>query len=58
MVIDFKRVPGKSSDFILKHTRAGQEMVTAEIEAAGFRKAEEIDLLKQNYMLRFGKVTR
>jgi predicted methyltransferase len=58
VVIDFVRVPGKSSDFILKHTRAGQEVFTAEIEAAGFQKLEEIPLLKQNYMLRFRKVSR
>jgi len=51
-------VPGKSSDFILKHTRAGQEVFTAEIEAAGFKKVEQIDLLKENYMLRFRKVAK
>jgi predicted methyltransferase len=58
IVIDFVRVPGKSSDFILKHTRAGQEVFTAEIEAAGFKQVEQIDLLKENYMLRFRKVAK
>ena len=57
-LIDFKRVPGVSSDWILSHVRAGQEMVTAEFEAAGFKKIEEIDLLKDNYTLRFRKVGR
>jgi len=58
VLIDFARIPGKSSDFILKHTRAGQEVFTAEIEAAGFKQVEQIDLLKQNYMLRFRKVAK
>ena len=57
-LVDFKRVPGVSSDWILNHVRAGQEVVTAEFEAAGFRKVEEIDLLKDNYSLRFRKVGR
>jgi len=57
-LIDFKRVPGVSSEWILNHVRAGQEVVAAEFEAAGFKKIEEIDLLKDNYTLRFRKVGR
>lgn len=57
-LIDFKRVPGVSSDWILNHVRAGQEVVTAELAAAGFKKVEEIDLLKDNYALRFRKIGR
>jgi predicted methyltransferase len=57
-LIDFKRVPGVSSDWILNHVRASQEVVTAEFEAAGFKKIEEIDLLKDNYTLRFRKTGR
>ncbi len=57
-LIDFKRVPGVSSDWILNHVRAGQEVVTAEFEAAGFKKVEEIPLLKDNYTLHFRKVGR
>lgn len=57
-LIDFKRIPGVSSDWILNHVRAGQEVVTAEFEAAGFRKVEEIDLLRDNYVLRFQKAGR
>ncbi len=58
LLIDFKRVPGVSSEWILNHVRAGQEVVTAEFEAAGFRKLEEVPLLKDNYVLRFRKVGR
>lgn len=57
-LIDFKRVPGVSSDWILDHVRAGQEVVTAEILAAGFEKVEERPLLKDNYVLRFRKIGR
>jgi len=55
VMVEFRRIPGQSSDWILNHVRAGQEVFTAEVEAAGFRKVEEIDLLKDNYILRFRK---
>ena len=58
VVVDFIRVPGQSSDWILKHVRAGQEVVEAEIAAAGFRKVGEGGFLKDNYLLRFRKVGR
>jgi SAM-dependent methyltransferase len=55
VVIDFDRIPGKSSDFILKHVRAGRDVFTAEIEQAGFELVEEIEIdgLTENYALRF-----
>lgn len=55
-LIDFKRIPGESSDFIMNHVRAGQEVVTAEIEAVGFEKIAEYDFLEENYVIRFRKV--
>jgi predicted methyltransferase len=58
VLVDFKRVPGQSSDWSLNHVRAGQEVFTAEIEAAGFKQTEQIDLLKDNYVLRFRKVRK
>jgi predicted methyltransferase len=57
-IVEFKRIPGTSSDWTLNHVRTGQEEVTREIEAAGFKKVEEIDLLKENYILRFRKEGR
>jgi ubiquinone/menaquinone biosynthesis C-methylase UbiE len=54
VLIDFKRIPGESSDFILGHVRAGQEVFEAEVTAAGFEKISEVkDLLKENYFVRF-----
>lgn len=58
LLVEFKRIPGTSSDWILNHVRAGQAVFTAEIEAVGFQKIEERDILKDNYILRFRKVRK
>jgi len=56
VVIDFDRVAGKSSPWILKHMRAGKETFIREIETAGFRMVEEKQgLLETSYFLRFRK---
>lgn len=55
MLVDFKRIPGKTSDWTLNHVRAGQEVFTAEIEAAGFKPIAQLDFLKDNYIVRFRK---
>jgi predicted methyltransferase len=56
LLVEFKRIPGTSSDWVLNHVRAGQEVFTAEIKAAGFEQVEQLDLLKDNYVVRFRKV--
>ena len=54
VLIDFKRIPGQSSDFIMGHVRAGQEVFEAEVIAAGFEKVGEVnDVLKENYFVKF-----
>jgi predicted methyltransferase len=54
VLIDFKRIPGESSDFILGHVRAGQEVFEAEVIAAGFERIDEVkDLLQENYFVNF-----
>lgn len=54
VLIDFKRIPGVSSDFVMGHVRAGQEVFESEIIAAGFEKIGEVTgLLKENYFVRF-----
>lgn len=56
MVIDFRRVEGVSTDWVMTHVRAGQEVFEAEIEQAGFKKvSEKTDLLRENYLLVFEK---
>ena len=57
VLIDFKRIPGESSDWILGHMRAGQEVFEAEIIKAGFKKTQQVkNLLEDNYMIIFEKI--
>jgi hypothetical protein len=44
-----------SSEWTLNHVRAGEEVFTAEIEAAGFTKTGAAGFLKDNYLVRFRK---
>lgn len=56
ILVDFRRVEGKSSDWVLNHVRAGQEVFEAEVVQAGFKKVqEERELLKENYFVVFQK---
>lgn len=53
-LVDFKRVEGESTDWTMKHVRAGQEVFEAEILSCGFKKVREhSDLLKENYFIEF-----
>jgi ubiquinone/menaquinone biosynthesis C-methylase UbiE len=56
ILIDFKRIPGVSSVWIMFHVRAGQDVVTKELLAAGFKVVDEPKLLKENYCLVLEKV--
>ena len=54
ILIDFKRIKGESSDFVMGHVRAGQEVFEAEVAAAGFERIVEVkDILKENYIVKF-----
>lgn len=57
IVVDFDRIEGKSSAWLMSHVRAGKETFLAEIEGAGFTLVEEkkIDGLEENYFLKFHK---
>lgn len=55
MVVEFERIPGKSSEWIMGHIRAGKEVFRQEIESAGFEFVEEVDLLETSYIHRFRK---
>ena len=59
VIIDFKRIPGVTRAWVMGHVRAGREVVTSEVTAAGFELVGgpiDIDGLSENYMLRFRKV--
>jgi len=55
VVVDFERIPGQSSQWVLDHVRAGKPVVVQEVQAAGFVLVNEIDIaaLQENYMLVF-----
>jgi ubiquinone/menaquinone biosynthesis C-methylase UbiE len=57
VVIDFDRVEGKSTEFVLKHVRASRDVFRSEIEAAGFRPlpAPKLPRLTETFFLRFEK---
>jgi predicted methyltransferase len=52
-LIDFRRLPGLSSNWIMNHVRAGRSDVVAEVEAAGFALLDEPLALQGNYFVRF-----
>jgi ubiquinone/menaquinone biosynthesis C-methylase UbiE len=54
-LIDYQRVAGVSSAWVLGHVRAGKEVFRKEIEDAGFEFVEEVKLFQQNYFLKFRK---
>ena len=58
VLIDFVREPGKSTDWVMNHVRAGQSVVTKEITDAGFKQVGQEKLLKENYFVRFEKVEK
>ena len=57
ILVEFARVEGQSSDWILGHVRAGEEVFTNEVLETGF---EKIDVLKEffeeSYLVRFKRV--
>ena len=57
VLIDFQRIEGDSSAFVMGHVRAGQEVFAKEIVESGFRQVEERKgLLRESYYLRFEKI--
>ncbi len=53
VVVDFRKIPGFSTPWVMGHVRADEATVVREIESFGFRLVEDRDLLRDNYFLRF-----
>jgi predicted methyltransferase len=53
VVIDYRKIPGTSSNWVVDHVRLSQTQVIEEIEGAGFRLSREENFLRQNYYLEF-----
>jgi len=52
VLVDFQRIPGKSSDWVMNHVRADKETFLQEITAAGFEVVDEAGFLEENYLVR------
>ncbi|MGC8639148.1 MAG: class I SAM-dependent methyltransferase [Isosphaeraceae bacterium] len=57
VLVDFDRVEGQSSKFVLKHIRAGQAVFRREIEQAGFEPVKDFKppKLKEKFVAKFRK---
>jgi len=58
VLVDYKREEGVSKPWTLDHVRAGKQTVIEEITQAGFRFQDELDLMQDQYLLRFEKSAR
>lgn len=58
VLVDFHRIPGKSSDWVLGHVRADQATFEREITEAGFEKIGEETFLDTCYFVRFRRVAK
>ena len=57
IVVDFKRIPGISSPWVLGHVRAGKNAFIEEMSIAGLMLIEDLDFMQTQYFLRLGPST-
>ena len=55
VIIDFRRDPRISSNWVMGHVRGNKAQVIQELHAAGFRLVEDKPLMRTNYFLEFIK---
>lgn len=55
VIIDFKKIPGYSSAWVMGHVRVDEQQVTSEVQAAGLELAQRLDFMQTQYFLRFRK---
>jgi predicted methyltransferase len=55
IIIDFRRDPRISSNWVMGHVRGDQAQVIQELHAAGFRLVDDKPLMRTNYFLEFIK---
>ena len=55
IIIDFRRDPHRSSNWVMGHVRAGKNTVIDEVARAGFQLIDDKPLLRTNYYLEFRK---
>jgi uncharacterized protein/trans-aconitate methyltransferase len=55
IIIDFRRDPHRSSNWVMGHVRTGKDTVIDEVTGAGFQLIDDKPLLHTNYYLEFRK---
>jgi ubiquinone/menaquinone biosynthesis C-methylase UbiE len=55
IIIDFRRDPRISSNWVMGHVRGNKTRVIQEVQAAGFRLVDDKPLMRTNYFLEFVK---
>jgi len=55
VIVDYERIPGKSSAWVMEHVRLDKQATIRELARAGFMLVEERPLMQENYFLRFVK---
>ena len=55
IIIDFRRDPRISSNWVMSHVRGNKAQVIQEMQAAGFRLVDDKPLMRNNYFLEFIK---
>ncbi len=55
VIVDFERIEGVTSTFSIEHVRAGKGTVTDEVKDAGFDFVNEVDIMDDQFVLRFTK---
>lgn len=55
IIIDFRRDPRISSNWVMGHVRGNKARVIGETETAGFRLVDDKPLMRSNYFLEFSK---
>ena len=56
VIVDFRRIPGISSGWVMSLVRAGADVVLKEVSSAGFALVERRDFMPTQYYMRFRKV--
>lgn len=57
IIIDYQKLAGIASPWVMTHVRVGKAEVITEIEANGFQLLSDKPVLQQNYFLQFKKLT-
>ena len=55
IVVDFERIQGVTTPWIVGHVRCGKGTVSDEVKDAGFELVDEVPMMQEQYILRFKK---